>query len=269
MGLPAQRRSPRRAAILRSCVAWVTAISICVSAATSAAAPDYDQARQLYLKGKEHYRLTEFARALEAFTEAYRLVPQPALLYNIAQAHRELGNGEQALRFYRSFLASSPRSDPDRPAVEALVVELERASSVSELERVERARLAFERSLEEARRDRINAEVTLQRVGRPPGTWRGARALVWAGGATALAGLALVAGGTVPLVDASDARTALRDSAQMRLAFDPSLERRIDVGELRGGILLGVGGAVAIAGATMLTIGLVRRHAFIVRKENQ
>jgi tetratricopeptide (TPR) repeat protein len=67
-------------------------------------ADDLQKARSLYQQGSQHYDLNEYTQALELFKEAYRSHEEPAILYNIAQCYRQLGDSENAIRFYRSFL---------------------------------------------------------------------------------------------------------------------------------------------------------------------
>ena len=45
---------------------------------------DTDRARQQFELGQMHADLGHFEQALEAFSEAYRIKPIPALLFNLA-----------------------------------------------------------------------------------------------------------------------------------------------------------------------------------------
>ncbi|HUB05999.1 MAG TPA: protein kinase [Myxococcales bacterium] len=54
------------------------------------------------------YDVGHFGRALELFSLAYEFAPQPSLLFDIAQCHRQLGHAERALFFYRRYLARAP-----------------------------------------------------------------------------------------------------------------------------------------------------------------
>src|SRR6516164_1230338 len=60
------------------------------------------------MSGQSHYNLNEFAEALQDFKEAYRLHPDPAFLFNIAQYERQLGDLDEAIKFYRSYLRNKP-----------------------------------------------------------------------------------------------------------------------------------------------------------------
>jgi tetratricopeptide (TPR) repeat protein len=78
------------------------------------------QARAKFSEGNIAYDLGEFQKALAAYSEAYRLMPLPGFLFNIAQCHRQLGRPERAGFFYRRYLTLSK----DEPSNAALVKEL-------------------------------------------------------------------------------------------------------------------------------------------------
>jgi hypothetical protein len=83
------------------------------------------QAREHYQKGLTHFDLKEYADALIEFKNAYRLVQDPPLLFNIAQCHRRLGQNAEALDFYRNYLRRAPHS-ANRAEVERRIREIER-----------------------------------------------------------------------------------------------------------------------------------------------
>jgi tetratricopeptide (TPR) repeat protein len=92
--------------------------------ATAATAEEKAKAREFYQSGLIHYDLGEFPQALASFKDAYRLVQDPAFLYNIAQCHRRLGQNAEALDFYRNYLRRSP-SAPNHAEVERRIQEIE------------------------------------------------------------------------------------------------------------------------------------------------
>lgn len=69
---------------------------------------DSEQAKALFAKGGSEYDLGHFEAALGFFESAYKLKNAPALLYNIAQCHRQLGNLTMAHTTYRAFLSKQP-----------------------------------------------------------------------------------------------------------------------------------------------------------------
>ncbi|MBN2576244.1 MAG: tetratricopeptide repeat protein [Deltaproteobacteria bacterium] len=91
------------------------------------------EAKARFTTGQRHYNLNEFAEALIEFKEAYRLLPDPAFLYNLGQCERQLGHHEEALRFYRSFLREEPKA-PNRLEVLNKIEELEAAIKSKEAE---------------------------------------------------------------------------------------------------------------------------------------
>jgi tetratricopeptide (TPR) repeat protein len=76
--------------------------------ASGSARADGADAKARYMSGQSHYNLNEFAEALQDFKEAYRLHPDPAFLFNIAQCERQLGDFDEAIKFYRSYLRNKP-----------------------------------------------------------------------------------------------------------------------------------------------------------------
>lgn len=85
-----------------------------------------DQAREHYKKGLAAYNLGQYSEAAAEFETAYRLFLDPALLFNIAQAHRMNGELEKALNGYRSYLRTAPAGTRDRAQAEKWRQELER-----------------------------------------------------------------------------------------------------------------------------------------------
>ena len=100
-----------------------------LAGATARAEPD-DQARSraLYDQGSRAYQDGDYPRAVELFTAAYELSRAPAILFNIAQAHRLGGDCEQALVYYRRSLAEEPDA-ANRAEVEERIAEMERCAA--------------------------------------------------------------------------------------------------------------------------------------------
>ncbi len=83
------------------------------------------RARQHFAEGTVAYDLGEFPKALQAYSEAYRLAPRPALLFNVAQCHRQLGQYERAAFFYRRFLHLSGQDAANAGLARELLAEVE------------------------------------------------------------------------------------------------------------------------------------------------
>jgi tetratricopeptide (TPR) repeat protein len=70
------------------------------------------------------FNVGEFDEAAKEYREAYKLKPDPVLLYNAGQSYRLAKNAEQALFFYRSFLRNAPDAK-NRAEVEGRIRVLE------------------------------------------------------------------------------------------------------------------------------------------------
>ena len=92
----------------------------------TAQSSDQDTAREHYKKGLAAYNLGQYSEAAAEFEAAYRSFLDPALLFNIAQAHRMNGDLEKALNGYRAFLRTAPPATRDRAQAEKWRQELER-----------------------------------------------------------------------------------------------------------------------------------------------
>ena len=68
-------------------------------------------AREAAETGRRAYNLNHWDEAVAAFEKAYQLSGDPALLFNLAQAHRQAGHGNEAVHFYKTYL----REQPDGP----------------------------------------------------------------------------------------------------------------------------------------------------------
>src|SRR5262245_5771279 len=60
----------------------------------------------------------DYDTAITFYTKAYELLPNPLLIFNIAEAHRLAGRFDQALKQYRDYLAKEPNGLKSRQARE-------------------------------------------------------------------------------------------------------------------------------------------------------
>ena len=81
--------------------------------AADATAPAAEDAKTLINEGSAQYALGHFKEALADFEKVYLMKRVPALLFNIAQCHRQMKNFEEAAVTFRSFI----RLAPDSPQV--------------------------------------------------------------------------------------------------------------------------------------------------------
>jgi iron complex outermembrane receptor protein len=65
---------------------------------------DRSEPRTHYKRAMSAYALGDFPTAAAEYEAAFKLEPDPALLYNAAQAHRVGGNARRALELYQSYL---------------------------------------------------------------------------------------------------------------------------------------------------------------------
>jgi tetratricopeptide (TPR) repeat protein len=114
-----------------------TAVAVTLALAVVARAeppPPTEQARAVarehYEKAVNHFNAGEYVAAAAEFLAVHEAVPQPALLYNAAQAYRLGGDGEKALAHYRQFLKEAPQAK-QRADVERRIKELEGKSVVA------------------------------------------------------------------------------------------------------------------------------------------
>lgn len=72
--------------------------------ALAAPDPEIVRAKALFQQAEVHFSVGEFARALELYKEAYKSKPLPGFLFNIGQCHRNLGQCDKAVFFYKQYL---------------------------------------------------------------------------------------------------------------------------------------------------------------------
>jgi tetratricopeptide (TPR) repeat protein len=132
-----------------------------------------EQAKSRFSEGNLAYDQGEFDRALKAFSEAYRLKPLPAFLFNIAQCHRQMKNPSRAAFFYRRYLALSQGEPANADVVRELIAEMDTQARVQDEQRRERERFTRDRELQKAREQAALAEARANeaRLGaKPPAT---------------------------------------------------------------------------------------------------
>jgi tetratricopeptide (TPR) repeat protein len=104
--------------------------SVCVPLSVAHAAGDaagpQSEARAYFDKATASFALGHYPVAAENFEKAFELKPDPALLYNAAQAHRLAGNKERAVALYQNYLRLYPKA-VRRSEVETRVQELKKA----------------------------------------------------------------------------------------------------------------------------------------------
>ncbi len=74
--------------------------------------------------GDRLFKLGRYDEAVAEYRRAYELRADPAFLYHIAECYRERGAGEQALFYYKRYLAAKPDS-PERGEVLDKIADLD------------------------------------------------------------------------------------------------------------------------------------------------
>jgi len=77
-------------------------------------------------RGVAFYNLAKYEPAIDEFEQAYTLFQSDALLFNLAQAHRQLQHCERAIHYYKRFMEGNPTSGL-AAQVESLLPKLEAA----------------------------------------------------------------------------------------------------------------------------------------------
>jgi len=82
------------------------------------------EAEKLYQEGQAAYDAKQYDQAIAAWDKSYALSKLPALVFNLAQAHRLAGHCPKAVEAYKRFLTLDPQS-AERPDAEQFLKELE------------------------------------------------------------------------------------------------------------------------------------------------
>ena len=109
-------------------LAWAAVLGLSVGfVGQAAAAPtpaERREARKVYERAVREFNLGEYAAAADSFGAAYKIVGDPAVLFNIAQCYRLADNAEKAVFYLQAFLRDMPKA-PNREAVEQRIAELQ------------------------------------------------------------------------------------------------------------------------------------------------
>jgi hypothetical protein len=202
---------------------------------------------------------------------AYKIKDDPALLFNIGQAHRLAGHNAEALRFYKTYLTKVPEAS-NRSEVETKMADL-----ATQIEREKQgvappaptpppspvatpvgseAVPATDAGLPSAPATAAPVVVT------PPVTvaesataGTGGRGMRLAGILSAAGGLALVGTGIVFGVLAKQAADDLTELDRNRGIFDPAKEEAGQRDQLLAGIFAGAGAAAIATGVVLYVLG--------------
>lgn len=209
---------------------------------------DTVKARELYQRATRAYNLQKFDQALTLFQQAYEEKDDPAILFNIGQCQRQLGQFDSAARSYRAYLTQAPQA-PNRSDVEARITEMERLSREQAANRPAPTTPPPTETPPPA--EPTTPATASVAVAPAP---RGSRTLKLAGIGTGAGGVALlVLGGVFAGLSKSAGDDAYRGPV-----YDYSADQRQKNYRVADIACFAIGGAAVIAGATLFALGARR-----------
>jgi tetratricopeptide (TPR) repeat protein len=238
--------------------------------AGAARGDDGSMARDHYLKGTRAYELGLYDEAIAEYMAAYKAKDDPALLFNLGQAHRLAGHAAEALRFYKTYLSKVPEA-VNRADVESRIRELKEL-----VEKQKQAQAELPAVSGASNGPAVSGPTTPGPL--PPATsvptdvGTGGQAAVavteappdraqpgqgrkLAGIVVGASGLALVGAGIAFGVLAKQAGDQLTQLDQSGGVFDPSKESAGRRDQVLEGVFLGVGAAAVATGAILYILG--------------
>ena len=129
---------------------YVFALVVALAGSSVAHADDKTKALSLFEKSDKAYKAGKFEAAVKLLEEAYKLYPEPLLLYNLGRAQEGMGDVPGAIASYKRYLADA-KQITDRGAIERRLATLEAQEAKKD---AEAKRLADE----EARRKTAEAD---------------------------------------------------------------------------------------------------------------
>lgn len=95
-----------------------------------------EQAAVYFQEGRAFFKAKDYRSAAEKFQAAYNLDPVPILLYNMARAAEEMGDPEQAIGHYQSYLKRLGPKAEDRGEVERRIRVMEKTVAAARRARI-------------------------------------------------------------------------------------------------------------------------------------
>lgn len=113
---------------MRVSIAIAIGLFLSAAQATAAGVPDdckSSDGRAAWIAGSAAFDKSDHSEAAAQFEIAYKKCGDPALLFNLGQTYRKLGQFEDARDRYNQWLQAAREGDPDIPAVQKKVAELD------------------------------------------------------------------------------------------------------------------------------------------------
>jgi tetratricopeptide (TPR) repeat protein len=251
----------RRPLRLAACLALLAATV--AFAPPAAAQTALEQAKGLTGRATIEYNVGHFEQALDLYSRAYQALPTPALLFDIGQCHRMLGNGERAIFFFQGYLRDKPDA-PNRALVEQLLADLQR--------QLDSQRAAHAQDQAPAGTPSPVPGVPPETVASPPPPVVevtappavGNPALRVAGLASAGAGVVLIGTGAALGLHASSLSSEISQLASSRGTWSPQYQSEYESGKsaaTAATVLYVVGGLALATGGVLTYLGWPRRPA--------
>jgi tetratricopeptide (TPR) repeat protein len=231
-------------------------------------ADERGSARDHYLKGTKAYDLGLYDDAVREYMAAYQIKDDPALLFNIAQAHRLAGHLPEALRFYKTYLSKLPRAENAadlRAKIDDLqrLIEQQKRAQTAPPDSVIKAPSAPEPEArpKEALPAPAAAPVPAPPAGvaappaPPPADRHAGRTKKIAGLTIAGVGVLALGAGIAFAVLATSASEDLSGLSRNGGAYEPNRYSTGQTDQALSFALLGIGGAAVVAGAVVLGLG--------------
>jgi tetratricopeptide (TPR) repeat protein len=210
--------------------------------------PDFDQ---LVSDAVALYGERAYEEAIELFQRAHELRAEPELIYNIGRSYERLARHDEAMRYYQRFLELPGTTGELRTRALSNMASLREEQEAIAAARREAERAAAGR---ESRGDEQNDVALRDGLDATP---TGARPLKITGWTLFSVGAAMAIGGGVFGLLATSAHQDFEGEGLSEARLD--LRDDVRSRSLAADVLLGAGGAVAVAGATLLIIDAVRR----------
>jgi tetratricopeptide (TPR) repeat protein len=222
-------------------------ILVTALALAGTAQADSTEAKKHYDRGMRAYNLQDFRGALTEFQRAYVEMPDAAFLFNIGQAQRQLGQYDAASKSFHLYLANQPDA-ANRDQVEHLIQQMDKAAAdarTKEPTPIAAHPPASPPVAAPAPPPSTDAATIVARPRRPWYRKPAGMAVTGVGVAGAIVGAALLG---VAGSDANAARHASTLPNQRQLNNDAGTFGTV------GGVTLGVGGALMLAGVIVLAV---------------
>jgi len=241
-------------------------------------ADNKEGARAHFEQGNASFALGDYGAAAVEYEKAFALRPDPALLYNAAQAHRLANNKARALLLYKNYLSVYGQKVSNRDEVQRHIATLKQAIEIEQksqsspptgtapVEATPRGEPTVRPSEPTARPEPQPAEVKPAEV-KPagehavssgPGAGGAGRTKLFAGIGVAAGGLALLVTGGALFGVASAGADEINHPAP-GYVFNPDTESAVKTDQAAGIALLAIGGAAVATGVVLAVIGARER----------